>query len=235
MKKKETTKYIKQAILGIAVILVYFIFSNIDSYLYKLFDVNINRIPLFAKIICSLASSFITLATITLILHKKVEKDIIDIKKNHKKYYSKYFKYWLIGLAIMMISNLLILLITKNELPANEEAIRNLMDISPIYIYISAVLIAPLTEELVFRQGIRNIITNDKIFILVSGLVFGSLHVITGFSGMTDLLYLIPYCTPGFIFAYILTKTDNVLVSSGLHLMHNGLLIALQFFVLIFG
>ena len=125
--------------------------------MFNLFGVNTDNIPLLPKIICSLAASFTTLAAIMLVFHKKIEKDIEDIKKNHKEYYSKYFKFWLIGLAIMMISNLLIMLFTKNELPANEQSIRDLMDISPIYIYISAVFIAPLIEELVFRQAFKNI------------------------------------------------------------------------------
>lgn len=227
--------YTKQALSGIIVILIYYFGSYIDLFMFNLFGVNTDNISLLPKIICSLAASFTTLAAIMLVFHKKIEKDIEDIKKNHKEYYSKYFKFWLIGLAIMMISNLLIMLFTKNELPANEQAIRDLMDISPIYIYISAVFIAPLIEELVFRQGIRNIITNKIFFIIVSGLVFGGLHVITDFSSALDLLYLIPYCTPGFIFAYMLAETDNIFVSSGFHLLHNGLLISLQFFVLIFG
>lgn len=232
---KNTKEYIKNALLGIVVILAYIIIPNIDAMLFEICGVNTNNIPLIPKIICSLASSIMTLATILLILHKKIEKDFKDIKKNHKEYFSKYFKFWLIGLAIMMISNLIITLITSNEMPANEEAIRSLMKISPLYVYISAVFIAPLTEELVFRQGIRNIIPNNILFIIVSGLVFGSLHVITDISNWYDILYLIPYCTPGFIFAYILTKTDNIFVSAGLHFMHNGLLMSLQFFILLFG
>ena len=93
---------------------------------------------------------------------------------------------------------------------------------------------APIIEELIFRRSIRNIIPINSLFILVSGLVFGGLHVVTGYTGPIDLLYLIPYCTPGFIFAYILTKTDNVLVSASIHFMHNGILVAIQIFSYLF-
>ena len=50
-----------------------------------------------------------------------------------------------------------------------------------------------------------------------------------------DILYLIPYSALGISFAYILQKTDNIFVTIGLHFMHNGILMALQVLVLIFG
>ena len=48
------------------------------------------------------------------------------------------------------------------------------------------------------------------------------------------LLYIIPYSIPGLIFAYILTKTDNVLVTAGIHTFHNGILMSIQFLTMIF-
>ena len=101
--------------------------------------------------------------------------------------------------------------------------------------FITAVILAPVIEELVFRQAFRNIITNNWLFIIISGLVFGSLHVITSYETPTDLLYLIPYSAPGIIFAYTLVKSKNIFVPMGLHFIHNGLLLSLQFVVLIFG
>lgn len=77
--------------------------------------------------------------------------------------------------------------------------------------------------------------TTDWLFILMSGLVFGSLHVLNSTNSLAELLYLIPYSAPGIIFAYILAKTNNILVTMGLHFMHNGILVSLQFLLLIFG
>ena len=76
---------------------------------------------------------------------------------------------------------------------------------------------------------------NKILFIIISGIIFGGLHVITGFSSPIDLLYLIPYCAPGFAFAYILADSDNIFIPISLHFMHNGILIALQFMLLIFS
>ena len=69
----------------------------------------------------------------------------------------------------------------------------------------------------------------------MSGLIFGCMHVLGSAETLTDLLYIIPYGIPGCAFAYILCKTDNIFVSMGFHFLHNGLLVALQFILLIFG
>lgn len=230
---KKLKNYLKNASLGIALILAYFLIPYIKYIIiYLLNGATVNEN---ISIILSILIEIITLAVILLLFHKKIEKDYIDIKKNHKKYFAKYFKYYLIGLGIMYISNAILIFGFKNGIAGNEEGIRNLLGVFPIYIYISAVLIAPIVEELVFRGGIRNIIPNNILFILVSGLVFGGLHLVGNISSFIDLLYLIPYSSLGIVFAYIYTKTDNIFVTILLHTMHNGILIALQIAVMIFG
>mgnify|MGYP002423575132 CR=1 FL=1 len=228
--------YIKTAGIGMLAILVYFILPMLEAVPFQLFGIDTATLPLLPKIIYMIVYETVILILILLIFYPKLKRDFMDMKKNHMNYYSKYFKYWLLGIFIMMVSNLLIMQFTDNQVASNEQAVQTLFDISPIYIFFSAVIFAPLVEELVFRQGIRNIIPNKLLFIIVSGLVFGGLHVISSdMQSFTELLYLIPYCAPGIIFAYILAETDNIFVSIGLHFMHNGLLIALQFFLLFFS
>ena len=165
----------------------------------------------------------------------KKSRDKAFSKKNHKKYFSKYFKYWLYALIIMAGSNIIIGFINGGAIAGNEETVRQTFTKAPVYMFISAVFFAPLLEELTFRQGFRNIFSNDKVFIFMSGLIFGGLHVVGNINSPVDLLYLIPYCTPGFIFAYIMAKTDNVFVSMGLHFLHNGSMISLQILLMILG
>ena len=131
----------------------------------------------------------------------------------------------------MMISNIFINKIT-NTIPGNEETIRQTFNKAPIYMFFSAVIFAPFTEEMVFRNSIKNIITNKYAFIITSGLVFGGLHVIGNINTIYDLLYIIPYATPGIAFAYILQKTDNIFISMGIHFLHNGILMILQIILL---
>ena len=232
----EKNGYLKTAGIGILAILIYFILPMLEAVPLQLLGIDTTTLPLLAKIIYMIAYETIILILILLTFYPKLKRDFMDMKKNHMNYYSKYFKYWLFGLFIMMMSNFLIMKFTDNQIASNEQAVQSLFEISPIYIFFSAVIFAPFVEELVFRQGIRNIIPNKLLFIIASGLIFGGLHVISSnMKSLSELLYLIPYCTPGIIFAYILAQTDNIFVSIGLHFMHNGLLIALQFFLLFFS
>lgn len=233
--KKDIKTYLKTFFSGIGVVSAYFLLNELVALPLIIAGVDVTNIPIVLKSVYLLAYEIIIIAIIYFILKNKIDAALVDIKKNHKEYFSKYFKYWLIALMIMSGSNILISLINGGQIAGNEEAVRSIFSETPIYMFISAVFIAPITEEFVFRQGIRNIFSNNKVFIIFSGLIFGGLHVVGSISGWMDLLFLIPYCTPGFIFAYILSKTDNVLVSTGLHFLHNGLMMSLQVLLLLLG
>lgn len=236
MEEKNTkNNYLKQALLGALAIIVYFVISRYASLPLVLLNVDIDTLPLYIKVIYSLASDFLIAIILVLIFKNTLINNFKDLKKNHLTYFKTYIKYWFLALAIMMFSNLIILLITSGDIANNEEIIRQNFNENPLYIFIAAVLLAPIIEELVFRQAFRNIFTNNWLFIILSGFIFGSLHVFTSYQTPTDLLYLIPYCTPGAIFAYTLVKSKNIFVPMGLHFIHNGILLSLQFVVLIFG
>lgn len=228
-------KYLKNSLLGLLAILVYFILPEFQGILFQMFDINTSLLSTEIKIIYSVIFDILMMAIMILIFYPQLKKDIADIKKNHQEYFKTYFRYYIIGLIVMMISNLIISFISGGGIAGNQESINSLFDISPLYIYFSAVIFAPIVEELVFRRAIRNIVPGKYLFILASGLIFGGLHIIGNINVWYDILYLIPYSSLGTVFAYILYKTNNIFVSMGLHFMHNGILIALQFFLLIFG
>jgi len=234
-KSTNLNSYIKTFGRGIGAVSAYFILNELAALPLLLVGVNVASMPLVLKSIYLISYEIVMITIIYFILKDNIDKAIVDIKQNHKQYFSKYFKYWILALMIMAGSNILINVINGGQIAGNEEAIRGVFSQTPVYMFISAVFIAPITEEFIFRQGLRNIFRNDKVFIIISGLVFGGLHVVSSISSWTDLLYLIPYCTPGFIFAYILVKTNNVFVSTGLHFLHNGIMMSLQILLLLLG
>lgn len=232
LEKFET--YVKNALLGILSLIIYFILPKLNGIFFAIFNIDTSNLSLNIRIIYSTIFDILIIALIILIFNKSLKKEFKDFKKNHQEYYKNYFKYYLIGLLLMMFSNVVIAMISNGGTAGNQESINKLFEISPLYVYFASVIYAPIVEELVFRKAIRNIIPNGILFILVSGIVFGGLHIIGNVEVWYDLLYLIPYSIPGLIFAYILYKTDNIFVSMGLHFLHNGVLIALQFFILLF-
>ncbi len=228
-------EYIKEAVLGMIAIIAYFLLSEIELFPFNALGIDVNSLPSFIKIAYLLIYEVMVISVMLIIFNKKITKDFKDILLNHKEYYSKCMKYWLIGLVVMILSNSLLAIMSDGGIAGNEEALREMFKFSPIYIYLSSIIYAPIVEELVFRQGIRNIFGRNMIFVIISGVVFGGLHVLTSATTTFDLLYLIPYSALGISFAYMLYKTDNIFVSMGFHFMHNGILIAMQFIMLLFS
>ena len=92
---------------------------------------------------------------------------------------------------------------------------------SPWISLIGTGLFAPFIEEIIFRKAFRNMISNDTLFILISGIIFGGLHVVLSLNSYYDLAYLIPYCSLGIAFGFIYIKTKTVFTSFVMHALHN--------------
>ena len=223
--------YTKLLIISISTITIYELKSFIEIIILFINKVNIKNMTPTAKTIYLILCEIMIISIIALINNEKLKKDFLNFKKKWKEYFEKYLIYYIISLMVMIISNIFISKLT-GSIAGNEQGIRNTLNKLPIYMVFSAVITAPFTEEMVFRQSIKNIIQNKTIFILASGLIFGGLHVIGNINTIYDLLYLIPYCAPGFAFAYILSESDNIFVPMSIHFMHNLLLIIPQIILL---
>ena len=110
------------------------------------------------------------------------------------------------------ISSLSVLILAGNI--SNNQA---LLSKWPIYITaFLAIIIAPLIEELMFRGFIKKFIKNDILFVIISSLVFGALHV-TSADSLQQILYIIPYSVLGLAFSLNYVKTKNIASNIFLH------------------
>ncbi len=217
----------KKILTGIFIFLLYIFISIFKMIPIKLF--NLTNLSDNVLIFYSLIISFSLTSIIILILKKDLKKDYIDFKKNKNKYFNTYFKYWLISIALMAFSTLIIQNLTNQITPENEELIKELFKINPVFTFASAVLIAPILEELVFRKSLRLIFNNNLIFIIFSSIIFGAFHVLGG----SSIMFIVPYSIPAIFFALAFLKSNNIFVPISLHFIHNGLLMSLQFLILI--
>ena len=192
------------------------------------------NVPITIKVICLLISCLIILGIYFLVYRK-------DIIRDFKKYFEKgkildnfetSFKYWLIGFVVMVVSNLVLAVITNGGIAENEKSVRDLIDAAPLFMLFDVAIYAPIAEELTFRKSVRDAINNKYIYILISGIVFGGLHVITSVTSLIDLLYIIPYSALGISFAALYYKTNNIFSSITMHTMHNTLAIILYLIAL---
>ena len=174
------------------------------------------------KYIIYLTISNIILIGIFILIYRKT---LVDDLKSYIKDFSNNceigIKYWIIGFGIMTLSNLFITYILNKDIAGNEQDVRNYLDLFPLFMVFNTVIYAPLTEELTFRKSIRDVIDNKWVYGLVSGLVFGMLHISSYMNNWTDLVYLIPYSSLGVAFALLYHKTDNIFSSITMHAGHN--------------
>lgn len=223
---------IKQATIGILCLVVYFFISFFSPYFLYAFGINYDALSFTIKALYNGSLNFLMIIGLIYVYRKEVKLSIKDLKTNHKIYFKKYFKYWFLILFVMYTMNILIMTLSGNEIAANEAGVREILKSAPLYAYISTVLFAPMLEEFLFRLSFRKIFTTKWIFIIISGLAFGSMHLIAGINAPIEILYIIPYGFPGAVFAYLLVKTDNILVPVAMHFLHNGLLTSLQVLLL---
>lgn len=224
----------KKIALGLSGILIYFLTRELLILPFILFNINFNDLGILIKTVYLISFDFLITMSLLYIFKDELLEAFKDFKVNHLHYFKKYIRYWYLALALMAVSNGLILQFTS-QTASNQDAIVNLFKTNPIYIFFSAVIIAPILEELVFRLSFRYLFKNDWLFIFLSGITFGLIHVLGSANILSELIFVIPYSIPGFIFAYVLVKSRNIFVPMGLHFLHNGIMIALQFLVLILG
>lgn len=222
-------------IIGLTSIFVYFFFNLFSSSLLSLIGINVKNLSKTKSMIISLGVSIVVLIILFLINKKRLSKNLKDYKKNYKVLIKRNFKYWMCAIFIMFVTNIAIALIFNRITSANDQGIREIFNVFPLYIVLEAMILAPFTEELIFRESIRNIFKNKYLFIIISGLLFGFMHTLASLESLADYLYIIPYSVPGFFFAYMLYEEDNVLVPITFHAFHNSIAIVLLLLSKILG
>ncbi len=212
----------KQLLKGVLVFLLFYFSSYIQLVPIFLFNLDIKIGS--TRVILSTFSNLILLFILFLIYKKELKQEWIKFKKNFLINIDTGIKYWLIGLLIMMISNIIINFFLKAGQAENEKAVQQMISSLPWLMIISAGILAPIVEEIVFRKSFKNAFLNKWLFIILSGLIFGALHVITSFNSITELLYIIPYGSLGIAFAAMYYKTDTIYTSISMHMLHNLIL-----------
>lgn len=232
--EKEKNYDLRDMFIGFGVLFLYLIASAMPYDFIKLFGVNYNDLSLIARQIYLIFYEISLTLIIVYIYRKDFIPNFKDFLKNNIKYFKKYIKYWFIMLGLMILSNSIITMFTTTMTSENQQAIVDTLGKAPIYTFIITVFIAPILEELVFRLSFRKVFKHTNIlFIVFSGLFFGGMHVIGSLENLIDLLFIIPYSIPGFIFAYIYSKSKNVCIPMSLHFIHNGIMMSLQILLLL--
>ena len=164
----------------------------------------------------------VTLGLLIIIHFDKLKEDFLDFDKNYEKYLKLAFRVYLIGLVVMVISNLIInKYILVDNIAYNEQADRLVIFKYPFYSVLGIIVTGPFIEEMVFRLGFKRYFKSKIVYYVVSCILFAGVHVLNGISNPLELLYFIPYGSFAVAFAYILDKTNNIFSSTIIHTFHN--------------
>lgn len=114
----------------------------------------------------------------------------------------------------------------------NDSTVISMLQSNYILMVICVVVLAPVTEELLYRGLIfRNIWQQSKAAAyLISMVAFSAVHVI-GYIGATDpvtlILCFIQYLPAGLCLAWTYTKADNIFAPIAVHALNNAVMIGL--------
>ncbi|MEE3342693.1 MAG: type II CAAX endopeptidase family protein [Bacilli bacterium] len=204
--------------LGLIILLVSY--SIIPVIIFFIMGINYYDLSFSIKILSLFIADILFVFFLGFIYRDVLKKDFKKLRKDFFGIIKIAIKYWLEALFFMIICNAIISIITGGDIASNEKSVRELLKITPIFMLFQIAIFAPFTEELIFRKSIRDIFKNDKIYVLISGLVFGGMHVV-GDMSYYSLLYIIPYGVLGGFFAQLYRKTDNIYSSMIVHSIHN--------------
>ena len=213
-------KYIIKAIL--IFIFSYFVLDY--AFSYTLYYLKVKELSGPMLVILNALKNIILLFILFLIYRKDLIRDWDKFRANVFDNLDEGIKYWFLGLVGMVASNLIINFVFKGGQAGNEQAVQDYIKYLPWLMLINVGFLGPMVEELVFRKTFRDAIKNKWLFIIISGLIFGGMHVVGSYTTITDLLFIIPYSCLGFAFAAAYYNTDTIFTSITLHMIHNTIL-----------
>ena len=229
-------KKITSIIIFIMLVILMDIFPLIPIALFKL---NINNFSETMKITYNFCTDIGFIIIVYTLYRYRIKKELKDYIINFKDNISLSIKYYIIGLIIMIISNNIINIFFSSATATNENMVRLLIDKYPLYMLFSVAIYAPIVEETIFRRSIKDITDNTSnniikkySYIIISGFIFGAMHVLGTATNIIDYIFIIPYMALGSSFAALYYKTNNLFNTITLHSFHNLLVIILYF---IFG
>ena len=220
---------IKRNYKYISVFLLYLLYQiGFIPSIINAFGFNLYKLPKIPRLLTITITDLIYIALLLIMFKDKIKEGYADLKQNFKARVNISATCWAIGCIIMFISTTIISFIVKKDVSSNEALVRESIKLAPLYMLFTCSIVAPIFEEMVFRKALYGIIRKKWLFIVASGLSFGLLHVIGSYTSPLDFLYVIPYGAMGFSFAYLLTKTNNIILPILIHMIHNTILVISQ-------
>lgn len=230
---KNITDFIKGFLFALLLFVLYFLV--LPNAFALAFNKALHSSNFWISNLAYLGIYLCTFLILVLLIHKDLFKQLKEFIKQPKSILNKGFTYWVYGIIVMVLSNLIITSLVGN-IPVNEQVTRETILKSPLYAIPTIIFFGPFLEEIVFRFGIRKAFKKEIPYALTSALIFGGLHVLSAIDEFTlmgiwnhisEFLFLIPYGSLGFFFAKAYYETDNIFSTIIPHMLHNTMSVTL--------
>lgn len=168
--------------------------------------------------------SYIIIILLVLILNfSELKYQFSIFIKNIKLYLPYVIKSYFKMLGLMLIVAVHIVLINNGNTSNNQTSINLMFKENAIFTILLTCLYAPFVEEVLFRFNLSKLIKNKKMFIIISGFVFGLLHVIGKFNNLYEFLFIFQYSALGIYLAKTYKDSNNIFVTISMHFIQNFL------------
>jgi len=171
-----------------------------------------------------LFSTFLVAIVLFIINKTSYVRDFKIFTRAPKKYLGHVITGFFLILAASYAGSAIMYFIGVTETSLNETAIQGMFNndiVTIVSLFLTLVILTPIVEETVFRQGLYGIVRptfGDKAAIIFSGFIFAFLHV----ASWGDFIQIIPYLLMGLSFSYIYYYSGrNIYVVIIIHMMNN--------------
>ncbi len=173
------------------------------------------------------------------LLKADLSEDFLQIKPRKKEW----FVLVIVGYLYLIVGNVLATLISNLlssalQVPitdaANQQVIvDSLRAEGAIFMILSAIFIGPIVEELIFRKAIFGIFKNDRTGLIVSTLLFGTIHLLSEKYIDFAIVNGVSYFIMGAVFGLIYLKNKkNIMIPIAVHILSNAIAVFGVLFIL---
>ncbi|MFC6463601.1 CPBP family intramembrane glutamic endopeptidase [Marinilactibacillus sp. GCM10026970] len=157
---------------------------------------------------------------IPLINRKQLSRDEWKVIPGLDKQDWKFLAWYIpVSFIFLNVGSTLLSIIFENSEAINQEAIEELVGVTPAWVmFLMVVIAAPIVEEWLFRGLImfrRDSLDASWLSVIVSSVIFGLVHV------PTNIPSAFSYIGMGFMFAYAAKRTKSVEASIVYHMLNN--------------
>ncbi len=194
----------------VIIYLIYFVYTSIIDSLLHFIGITDDVIILFISDLCFFLG-------IVLYYKETIRKNVYEFKKNYtvKGKMIVVLKWFFIITIINFLYASFSYLIPGSNPPLDENTIslREIANVSSLYIIFKTLIFASVAEELLFKKAIRDVIQNDVLFCIVSSVIYATVNIMYTNITIFSIVDFIQYFIFAILLSYCYVKNkDNIFI-----------------------